>query len=197
VLRKVLLLNTVNLPSSQQFQELSEVEKMQDPLMTDILKMLNNLHKDEMTDYKLQCVSRGLLDNNAAEYHVTWTSHGRQFRSYVRSLSGSLQETSFGEIQTISLDHYRLDEFEKLFILNYQKLNDAELKSDSNFQVAYQTLKASNSTLSAVSLIGVAQKPLGLGYVYQIFQRLANGIIIRSEVFLELFSLKITIKSIN
>lgn len=111
ILRKVLLLNTVNLPSSQQFQELSEAEKMTDPLVTEILKLLNNLHKEEMTDYKLQCVSRGLIENNVVEYHVTWSAHGLQYRSFVRSFSGSLQEISFGEIQTISLDHYRLDEF--------------------------------------------------------------------------------------
>jgi hypothetical protein len=62
-----------------------------------------------MQEYKLQCVSRGLLENNVAEYHVTWSSRGLQYRSYVKSYSGSLKETSFGEIQTISLDHYRLD----------------------------------------------------------------------------------------
>lgn len=180
ILRKVLLLNTVNLPSSQQFQELSEEEKMKDPLVTEILKLLNNLHKEEMTDYKLQCVSRGLLESSAIEYHVTWTSHGFQYRSFVRSFSGSLQEISFGEIQTISLDHYRLDEFEKMFILSYQKLNDEELKTDSNFQLAFQALKSSNATLNAAALIGVAQKPLGLGYIYQIFQRTSRGIIFRS-----------------
>lgn len=84
----------------------------------------------------------------------------------------------FGEIQTISLDHYRLDEFEKMFILNYQKLSEAELKVDTNFQLAYHALLNSNSSLAEAALIGVAQKPLGLGYIYHIFQRVQRGIIV-------------------
>lgn len=121
-----------------------------------------------------------MFDNNVMEYHVTWTSQGLQYRSYVKSFGGSLEETSFGEIQTISLDHYRLDEFEKMFILNYQKLSEAELKVDTNFQLAYHALLNSNSSLAEAALIGVAQKPLGLGYIYHIFQRVQRGIIVRS-----------------
>ena len=108
VFDKVLLLNPINLPSSQQFQELSDEEKLNDPLLKEILKYLGNLHKKEMEGYKIQCVSKGEVDSNA-EYHVTWTSQGTQYRSYVKSFSSTLQETSFGELQTISLDHYRLD----------------------------------------------------------------------------------------
>lgn len=148
-----------------------------------------------MTDYKLQCVSRGLLQNNVNEYHITWTSRGIQYRSFVKSYAGSLKETSFGEIQTISLDHYRLDEFEKMFILNYQKLNDEDLKSDTNFKLAYQSLRSNNSTMNNAALIGAAQKPMGLGYIYQIFLRLLDSSIIRAEVYLELFSLKINVKN--
>ena len=171
ILRKVLLLNSVNLPSSQQFQELSETEKSTDSTLAEVLKLLNNIHKEEMSNYKLQCVSKGNVQNDVLEYHVTWSSNGLQYRANVRVFENSLEEVSFGEIQTISLDHYRLDEFEKMFILNYQKLNDEDLKTDTNFQLAYQGLLNDRATLASASLIGAAQKPLGLGYVYHIFMR--------------------------
>ena len=148
-----------------------------------------------MEGYKLQCVNRGVIDANVVEYHVTWTSQGVQYKSYVKSFSGELQETSFGEVQTISLDHYRLDEFEKMFILNFQKINDDELKTDTNFNLAYQALVKSDSKLQDIKLIGAAQKPMGLGYIYHIFFRFDSKIM-RAEVFLELFSLQATIKSI-
>ena len=44
--QKVLLLNPVNLPSSQKFEELSEEEKIQDPLLKKILEYLGKLHKE-------------------------------------------------------------------------------------------------------------------------------------------------------
>jgi hypothetical protein len=61
-----------------------------------------------------------------------------------------------------------------MFILNYQKLNDEDLKTDTNFKLAYQSLRNNNSTLSDAALIGVGQKPMGLGYIYQIFLRDLN-----------------------
>ena len=84
-----------------------------------------------------------------------------------------------------------------MFILNYQKLTDNDYKSDTNFHLAYQALTNYNSTLAQASFIGAAQKPQGLGYIYHIFSRLSTGDIVKSEVFLELFSLKATIKSIS
>lgn len=194
--KKILLLNTVNLPSSQQFQELSEDERNNDPELKEALKLLGNLHKYELSDYKLQCVAKGVLETNVIEYHITWTSRGTQYRSYVKSYSGSLKETSFGELQTISLDHYRLDEFEKMFITSFQKLSESDLKTDTNFNLAFQSLINSNGSLSDAKLIGVAQKPMSLGYLYHIFMRLYNGAIVRGEVYLESFSLKTTIKGV-
>ena len=149
-----------------------------------------------MEGYKIQCVSKGETESNV-EYHVTWTSQGNQYRSYVKSFSNALQETSFGELQTISLDHYRLDEFEKMFILNFQKLEESELKTDSNFNIAYQYLIQNSEKVKEASLIDVAQKPLSLGFVYNIFMRNSNGKVIRAEVYLEAFSNKVTIKKIN
>ena len=82
-----------------------------------------------------------------------------------------------------------------MFILNYQKLAEGEYKTDTNFRLAYQALMNNNASLINAMFIGAAQKPLGLGYIYHIFSRLLTGEIIRSEVVLELYTLKITIKS--
>jgi hypothetical protein len=82
-----------------------------------------------------------------------------------------------------------------MFILNYQKLAEGEYKTDTNFRLAYQALMNNNASLINAMFIGAAQKPLGLGYIYHIFSRLLTGEIIRSEVVLELYTLKVTIKS--
>ena len=82
-----------------------------------------------------------------------------------------------------------------MFILNYQKLAEGEYKTDTNFRLAYQALMNNNASLINAMFIGAAQKPLGLGYIYHIFSRLPTGEIIRSEVVLELYTLKATIKS--
>jgi hypothetical protein len=71
-----------------------------------------------------------------------------------------------------------------MFILNYQKIAEGEYKTDTDFHLAYQALMNYNATLTNTTLIGAAQKPLGLGYIYHIFSRLPTGEIIRSEVFL-------------
>jgi hypothetical protein len=71
---------------------------MKDTLLPEVLKLLNNLHQQEMVGHKLQCVTRGTLEAGVSEYHITWTSQGIQYRSYVKSFSSSLQETSFGEL---------------------------------------------------------------------------------------------------
>jgi len=62
-----------------------------------------------------------------------------------------------------------------MFILNFQKLSDNDLRTDPNFRLAYSNLINTNSTLRSASLIGAAQKPLGLGFVYNIYFRLLTG----------------------
>lgn len=134
-----------------------------------------------MQGYRLQCVSKGQI-NEYVEYHITWSSSGKQYRSYVRvelKNAANIVETSFSQVQTISLDHYRLDQFEKMFILNFQKLSDSDLHTDPNFRLAYINLVNTNATLRSASLIGAAQKPLGLGFVYNIYFRLSTGEISR------------------
>ena len=84
-----------------------------------------------------------------------------------------------------------------MFILNFQKLEENQFKTDSNFNIAYQELIKSNKEYEKAALIGVAQKPLSIGFIYHIFIRTENGNILRAEVYLEVFSLKVTIKSIK
>ena len=57
-----------------------------------------------------------------------------------------------------------------MFILNYQKLAEGEYKTDTNFRLAYQALMNNNASLINAMFIGAAQKPLGLGYIYHIFE---------------------------
>lgn len=147
----------------------------------------------------MQCVSKGMLEKHT-EYHITWSNAGRQYRSFVRAdnaNSANLAETTFGEVQTISLDHYRLDEFEKLFILNYQVLSDDDLHTDPNFRLVLHSLINANATLAKSSLIGAASKPLGLGFVYHVYFRLDSGELDRVEVYIELYTNKLTLKQIS
>ena len=44
-----------------------------------------------MDGSKIQCVSKGYVKDDVLEYHVTWTTKGIQYRSFVRSYSGALQ----------------------------------------------------------------------------------------------------------
>lgn len=62
-----------------------------------------------------------------------------------------------------------------MFILNFQKLSDNDLRTDPNFRLAYNNLINTNSTLRTASLIGAAQKPLGLGFVYNVYFKLNTG----------------------
>jgi len=83
-----------------------------------------------------------------------------------------------------------------MFVLNFQKLSENELKKDTNFRLAAQYLANTNKDLGSADLIGAAQKPLSLGYIYHIFFRLVNSTIVEAEVYIEVYSLKITLKSL-
>jgi len=75
---------------------LPEDERNNDAQLKEVLRLLANLHNYEMTDYKLQCIAKGVVENNVVEYHITWSSRGNQYRSYIKSYAGALKETSFG-----------------------------------------------------------------------------------------------------
>jgi len=76
---------------------LSEADKASDSLLPEITTLLTELHKNEMMNYQLQCVSKGTFPKYI-EYQVTWTSNGKQYRSFVRSIGTGLEEISFGEV---------------------------------------------------------------------------------------------------
>jgi len=82
-----------------------------------------------------------------------------------------------------------------MFILNYQRLSDEELRSDSNFRMVLNTLYQ-NSTLESASLIGATHKPMGLGFIFHIYFRLQSGSIVRAEAHSELYSNKVTVRQI-
>lgn len=84
-----------------------------------------------------------------------------------------------------------------MFILNFQKLSDNDLRTDPNFRLAYNNLINTNSTLRTASLIGAAQKPLGLGFVYNVYFKLITGEVSKVQVYIELYSNKLTVKKIE
>lgn len=131
-----------------------------------------------MKNYQLLCTSRATL-KSATEYHITFQSNGKKYRSNVLYSSKNTEEVTFSEVEEVSLDHYRLDEFEKLFITNYQRLSEVDIKSDTNFRLVLQYILNNNATLNAASLIGAAMKPLSLGYLYHVYFRLDSGDIVK------------------
>lgn len=196
LLKSILLLNPVSLPNNDLFVELSDAEKQADTSLQTILLLINKLHAAEYKNAKLECVTKGTLATTI-EYRVIWVSNDIKYRSFVRlPTNGQPYEVLFGEVETIALDHYRLDEFEKLYISNYQKMTDFEIKNDNNFRLAYQYLTMANLKLGNFSLIGVASKPLNLGYLYNMYFKTDNSSIIRIETFVELYTLKVTVRAL-
>lgn len=75
-------------------------------------------------------------------------------------------------------------------------MTDFEIKNDNNFRLAYQYLTMANLKLGNFSLIGVASKPLNLGYLYNMYFKMDNSTIIRIETFVELYTLKVTVRAL-
>lgn len=71
------------------------------------------------------------------------------------------------------MDHYRLDQFDQMFIMNYQKLSEAEVRSNSKVRMVIGYL-TENQKITKFSLKGVAMKPFGLGFLYKIFITLGD-----------------------
>lgn len=63
--------------------------------------------------------------------------------------------------------------------------------------MVYQSLLQNNATIAAGSLLGATQRPMTLGFVYQVYFLLATSYIVRAEVYIELYSNKITLKAIT
>jgi hypothetical protein len=103
-------------------------------------------------------------------------------------------EIKYAELAEISLDHYRLDLYDELFIMNYQKLTQDEIKSDSKFRMALNYLYG-NKQIKSASLVGAATKSFGLGFLYKIFIVDSNSQLFVAEIYIESYSNKITLKS--
>ncbi len=54
-------------------------------------------------------------------------------------------------------------------------LTDLEIQTDPNFKIVLHSLLNNNQSFSNAGLIGAAKKPLGLGFIYRIYFRLATG----------------------
>lgn len=76
-------------------------------------------------------------------------------------------------------------------------LSDDDLHTDPNFRLVIHSLINANATLAKGSLIGAASKPLGLGFVYHVYFRLESGELDRVEVYIELYTNKLTLKQIS
>ena len=80
--------------------------------------------------------------------------------------------------------------------MNYQKLTQEEMKSDSKFRMALDYLY-SNQKIKKASLLGAASKPFGLGFLYRIFILDSNSQLFVAEIYDESYSNKIILKSFN
>jgi hypothetical protein len=70
------------------------------------------------------------------------------------------------------------------------------MQTDINFRLAYNYLALANEDLGQSDLIGAAEKPLNLGYLYHIYFRTAAGLIIRAETLVQLYTLKVQVRSV-
>ncbi len=61
-----------------------------------------------------------------------------------------------------------------MYITNYQKILDNDLKTDSNFRLVYKYSLNQNTVLAKANLIGAASKPLSLGFIYHLYFILPN-----------------------
>ncbi len=192
-INKILVLNPVALGQSSQYQEMSAAEQTNDEALSKVIQQIGALHPSETKTYSLLCVSKGKLEKET-EYHVTLGSNGKKYKAVVKVSANNvdLREVSFAEVSFVSLDHYRYNEFEKLYISNFQKLSDADMKTDANFRLVYDNVVNKNKVrLDGAKLIGAANKPSSLGFIYHVIFRLANTEIITFEIYLESYTLKV------
>jgi hypothetical protein len=172
---------------------MSSADQTADQVLTKALQQVAALHPAETKTYSLLCVSKGQLEKES-EYHITIGSNGRKYKAVVKVSANNvdLREVSFAEVSFVSLDHYRYNEFEKLYISNFQKLSDADMKTDSNFRLVYDTIINKNKArLDGAQLIGAANKPSSLGFIYHVMFRLVNTEITTFEIYLESYTLKV------
>ncbi len=83
-----------------------------------------------------------------------------------------------------------------MFIMNYQKLTQQELRSNSKLRIVLSFLYNNKKIGSDSQFLGAACKPYGFGFLYKTFFRV--GLIqeiIASEIYIEAYSDKVTLKT--
>jgi hypothetical protein len=121
----------------------------------------------------------------------------KKYKSLIRVASNNvdLNEIDFSEIVEISLDHYRLNQFDDMFIMNYQKLSEIEFRTNTKVRMVLNFLHDTQQITDS-ELLGAAYKPYGLGFLYKIFLTIgAQRQLTTAEVYIEAYSDKITLKS--
>ena len=126
--------------------------------------------------------------------------NNKRYNSIVRVSSNNVDmtELDFAEIVEITLDHYRLDQFDNSFIMNYQKISQNEIRSDTKARMVLSFLNNNqnkNQKIANYVFLGAAYKPSTLGFLYQVFLKLANNTLYVAEVYIESYSNKLSLKS--
>ena len=103
-----------------------------------------------------------------------------------------IEELSWNEVVEISLDHYRLDPYSVEDLKRFKRITNID-KSD--VRMIDQHLRNQNILLQHAQILGVASKPLNLGFSYCFFYRMETSEIMRWEIYVESFNNKIQITS--
>lgn len=123
-LQKVMVLNSVNLPTHSQYNQLSSEEQKSDNLLIQVINYINSLHP-ELMGFGVNSVSKSIGSDGAIEYHLVIEHSNLKYKSMVRVSANNIdmKEINFSEMVEISLDHYKLDQFDEMFIMNFEKLS--------------------------------------------------------------------------
>lgn len=122
-LKKVLVLNSVNLPQHSHYNQMSGNQQKQDSLLKEVLAYLGTLHPEQMP-FNVKTITKAVSSDQSTEYNIVIEFNSKKYKSYMMVASNNvdMKEISFSEQVEISLDHYRLDQYDEMFIMNYQKM---------------------------------------------------------------------------
>lgn len=126
-------------------------------------------------------------------FEIMFSSYGKKYRSLTKISQTNIEiieEQQWTEVVEISLDHYRLDLADKLFISKYQQLTPDDMKS-TLFKMVDQYARNHNQILLNAERLGGASKPQNLGFVYKIFYVLPSSELVVAEIYAESFTEKI------
>ncbi len=195
-LDKVLVLNSVNLPHHSQYNQITLEQQKSDSLFASVVAYLNSIHP-EISGLAVKSASKA-VETSFSEYQLVLESKNKKYKSLIRIASNNVDmtEINFSELIEVSLDHYKLDQFDEMFIMNYQKLSEQELRSNSKLRIALSFLYNTKKIGADSQFLGAAYKPYGLGFLYKTFFRLGlSQEIIASEIYIEAYSDKVTLKT--